>query len=57
MTGNLFSDGNMPTTPGENENMQVISVAASCPLKGGYMRLTNNGFVKPQLTIFGSYRK
>ena len=29
MTGNLFSDGNMPTTPGENENMQVISAAAA----------------------------
>ena len=22
VTGNLFSDGNMPTTPGENENVE-----------------------------------
>ena len=29
MTGNLFSDGNMPTTPEENENMQVISASAA----------------------------
>ena len=41
MTGNLFSDGNMPTTPGENENIQVISGTA-CPLKVG-RRPENNG--------------